>query len=460
MKPLGDGLLDHAIRLLDHEDPDLRIQAVLLLERFASPKTAAAVLKLLGDPDWWVRIMACDALGRLKDPRTLPYLERLLDDPDCKWAAIDSIGAIGGDAALGALVKLLGDPQNEVRLVAMNALGKVPDKRVDPYIEQLSKTDPSLDLRVRAVELLRERRGTLRGCGGRRLQRAAHPPDGASLRVRPRVERLGPPRHPRRAAVPPHQRRHRARRDEAPLARARSSRSSTRSSTRCAGRSSTREGAVDFCYAIPGVGRYRVNVFRQIRGTSAVVRVIPNVTPTLTGLRAPEGPRGDRHVPPGHHPPHGPRRRRQVEHADGARERAERVAQHARPHARGPDRVPPLAEEGAREPARDWARLEELRRGDARGAARGPGRHRRRRAPRQGDHAPRDDRGRDGPPRHRDDADDRRHGDRRQARRELPGRRADRRSACSSRGSLKLIVSQILVPRANGSRARRRRSRS
>jgi twitching motility protein PilT len=48
------------------------------------------------------------------------------------------------------------------------------------------------------------------------------------------------------------------------------------------------KGAVDFCYAIPGVGRYRVNVFRQIRGTSAVVRVIPNVTPTLTSLGLPK----------------------------------------------------------------------------------------------------------------------------------------------------------------------------
>ena len=105
LKPLGDGLVEHAIRILTHEDADLRIQAVLLLERFASPKTASAVLKLLGDPDWWVRIMACDTLGRVKDPRTLPLLERLLADTECKWAAIDAIGSIGGDAAWAALVE-------------------------------------------------------------------------------------------------------------------------------------------------------------------------------------------------------------------------------------------------------------------------------------------------------------------------------------------------------------------
>jgi len=287
MKPLGEGLLDHGIKLLDHEDPDLRIQAVLLLERFASPKTAAAVLKLLSDEDWWVRIMACDALGRLKDPRTLPYLERLLDDPDCKWAAIDSIGTIGGDAALGALVKLLSDPQNEVRLVAMNALGKVADTRVDPYIEQLSRTDPSLDLRVRAVELLRERRGITGG--------ADAAISSASL-TRP-MERLFAFARESLASdlhVTP---------DEPPFLRINGVIARVDMKALTAGQVESlideildpvrrpildTRGAVDFCYAIPGVGRYRVNIFRQIRGTSAVVRVIPNVTPTLTGLGLPK----------------------------------------------------------------------------------------------------------------------------------------------------------------------------
>jgi twitching motility protein PilT len=287
MKPLGDGLLDHGIRLLDHEDPDLRIQAVLLLERFASPKTASAVLKLLSDEDWWVRIMACDALGRLKDPRTLPYLERLLDDPDCKWAAIDSIGTIGGEAALGALVKLLNDPQNEVRLVAMNALGKVDDPRVDPYIEQLSKADPSLDLRVRAVELVRQRRG-ISGGGDAAVSSAqlTRPMERLFAFAR---ESLASDLH-----VTP---------DEPPFLRINGVIQRVEMKPLSAGQVESlieeildpvrrpildSKGAVDFCYSIPGVGRYRVNVFRQIRGTSAVVRIIPNLTPTLTSLGLPK----------------------------------------------------------------------------------------------------------------------------------------------------------------------------
>jgi twitching motility protein PilT len=287
MKPLGEGLVEHAIRLLDHDDPDLRIQAVLLLERFASPKTAAAVLRLLGDSDWWVRIMACDTLGRLKDPRTLPQLERMLDDQDCKWAAIDSIGTIGGESAIGTLVKLLGDPQNEVRLVAMNALGKIADPRVDGYIEQLSRTDASLDLRVRAVELLRERRGVAGGAEAAIL---------SSQLTRP-MERLFAFARESQASdlhVSP---------DEPPFLRINGVLQRVEMKPLSAGQVESlvneildpvrrpildSKGAVDFCYSIPGVGRYRVNVFRQVRGTGAAVRIIPNVTPTLASLGLPK----------------------------------------------------------------------------------------------------------------------------------------------------------------------------
>jgi len=287
MKSLGDGLLDHALRILDHSDPDLRIQAVLLLERFASPKTTAAVIKLLSDADWWVRIMACDTLGRLKDPRTLPHLDKLLDDPDCKWAAIDALGLIGGDAGLTALVRLLGNAQVEVRLAAMNAMGKVEDKRVDPYIEQLSKTDASIDLRVRAIELIRSRRG---GVGG--LETAV-----TSAQLTQPMERLFAFARESQASdlhVTP---------DEPPFLRINGVIQRVDMKALSRGQVDAlvdeildpvrrpildKHGAVDFCYSIPGVGRYRVNVFRQIRGTSAVVRVIPGTTPTLAALGLPK----------------------------------------------------------------------------------------------------------------------------------------------------------------------------
>jgi twitching motility protein PilT len=47
------------------------------------------------------------------------------------------------------------------------------------------------------------------------------------------------------------------------------------------------EGAADLSYSVPGVARFRVNIFRQ-RGTLAVVmRVIPNTIPTFEELQLP-----------------------------------------------------------------------------------------------------------------------------------------------------------------------------
>jgi twitching motility protein PilT len=52
-----------------------------------------------------------------------------------------------------------------------------------------------------------------------------------------------------------------------------------------------RTGDVDFSYEIPGVARYRVNLFRQQRGAGAVFRVIPTKIMTLDQLGLPEAVR-------------------------------------------------------------------------------------------------------------------------------------------------------------------------
>jgi twitching motility protein PilT len=52
-----------------------------------------------------------------------------------------------------------------------------------------------------------------------------------------------------------------------------------------------RTGDVDYSYEIPGVARYRVNLFRQQRGAGAVFRVIPTKIMTIEQLGLPEAVR-------------------------------------------------------------------------------------------------------------------------------------------------------------------------
>jgi twitching motility protein PilT len=48
-----------------------------------------------------------------------------------------------------------------------------------------------------------------------------------------------------------------------------------------------RHGQIDLAYAVPGVGRFRTNVYRQQRGLDAVFRAIPARPPTLSDLGLP-----------------------------------------------------------------------------------------------------------------------------------------------------------------------------
>src|SRR5215831_17407719 len=47
------------------------------------------------------------------------------------------------------------------------------------------------------------------------------------------------------------------------------------------------DGDADFAYEIPGVARYRVNLFRQQRGAGAVFRIIPSKIMTIEQLSLP-----------------------------------------------------------------------------------------------------------------------------------------------------------------------------
>jgi twitching motility protein PilT len=49
-----------------------------------------------------------------------------------------------------------------------------------------------------------------------------------------------------------------------------------------------RQGELDFCFDLPGVGRFRANAYRQQRGLDAVFRTIPDKPPTLEELGLPE----------------------------------------------------------------------------------------------------------------------------------------------------------------------------
>jgi len=284
---VGDALIGPAVALLSNSDADLRVQAVYLLEAYEDPRTIGPLLQMLNDPDWWVRIVACETMGRLKEPKTVSALQRMLSDPDARWAAIDAVATIGGPEATTALLPLLKDSMAEVRSATVMALKRVVDPRVEPGLIEVAKTDESVDVKLKAVTVLRELKGVGPGSGAvvsskdltkpiERLLAFAREKGASDLHITPGE----PPLFRLHGAL------HRIESQKMDSEATRAMLMDLLDPVRVP--MLERQGSVDFCYPIPGVGRYRANVFKMKRGVAGAFRCIPNSAPTLAQLALPK----------------------------------------------------------------------------------------------------------------------------------------------------------------------------
>ena len=119
---------------------------------------------------------------------------------------------------------------------------------------------------------------------------------------------------------------------------------------------------IDISYSIPGLARFRVNVYFQRESLGAAFRLIPAELKTLEQLGLPPVLKTSREAARPR-PRHGPDRLGQVDDARGDDRRDQPHARRPHHDDRGPDRVPPPPQELHRQPARDRARRDELRRG-------------------------------------------------------------------------------------------------
>ncbi len=294
LKSYGDRVLAPAMSLLNHADEEVRTSALVVAEHFRDPRVIEPVARLLADPDWWIRISACDTLGRLGDARAVPHLVKALEDPECRWAAIDGLAQIGSPEALRPLVQLLRDPRQEVRLEVLRALARFDDPRLAAVLDQVREKDPSADVRTRAGEVARdlaarlgnEATGIEKGTMAVSAASVSRPLDRLLAMVR---EKGGSDVHIT-VGEPPMMRvdGRLTRMDSmAPLDESKA-REAVYSILEPRQRKALDEiGEIDFCHAIPEVGRYRANAFVQRRGLCANFRVIPNVPPTFADLRIP-----------------------------------------------------------------------------------------------------------------------------------------------------------------------------
>jgi twitching motility protein PilT len=284
---VGESLIQPTLKQLSSSDADHRVQAVYLLDSFSDVRTVGPLLNMLRDSDWWVRIVVCETLGKLKDPAIINSLKEVFGDADAKWAAIEAVGRIGGAPAAAALVPLLKDPSAEVRSSVVTTLKLVRDPRVQQALEEVSRTDPSVDVRLKAVEVLRALKGDTKGDGMvvsskdltkplEKMLAYTRERGGSDLHITP-----GEPPLIRVNGV---------------LERVQSQKIDADTVTKLLSEVLDpvrqpildKAGAVDLCYEIPGVGRFRSQVFKMKRGLAGVFRCVPNQPSSLAELGLPK----------------------------------------------------------------------------------------------------------------------------------------------------------------------------
>jgi HEAT repeat protein len=113
---------------LEGDTPRARAAAAQGLAYVESPAATAALRRGVRDPDSWVRYFSASSLGRQTDAASLPLLETLARADEfqhVRIAAVDAIGALGGEAAAGVLAALTESEDAAVATAAVRGLGAV-----------------------------------------------------------------------------------------------------------------------------------------------------------------------------------------------------------------------------------------------------------------------------------------------------------------------------------------------
>jgi HEAT repeat protein len=131
-----------------------RDQAIAALRSADRESTVDSLVRLLGDPDSEVRCDAAEALMRVDATRGTEHILSLLSDPDSgvRWHTCGLLYDRGDARASERLTEvLLNDPEGEVRLFAADALRNVGDPAAIARLSHAAEFDQGTDREGRTV---------------------------------------------------------------------------------------------------------------------------------------------------------------------------------------------------------------------------------------------------------------------------------------------------------------------
>ena len=283
----GEKLLRHVVSFLQDPSDSIRRFGVDALLRLRSPASLGSLLRTAAsDPDWWVRERAIEAVAAIGDSRAVPHLTDIMfKNPQLQVACLAALAVIGGSSAAPQVASLLQSDDSDVQLAALQCLKAVGDAGQVAAVQPLLR-DARPQVRAMARELV-VRWGEATGSERPSVAQPASALDQLLLVVardrgddlilapgrRPLIKRLG---------------------DTEPIAassvltaeKVRALLAPHLSLGQLEDLDAGRE--VDFSYRVESEDlRFRVNVFQQLGGIGAVFRIIRTTLPQLEQLGLP-----------------------------------------------------------------------------------------------------------------------------------------------------------------------------
>lgn len=161
--------------------PEVRVQALHVLSKFANPETVGVLLPYVTDPDEVVARKARWALGRIREPRAVAHLVALLGGHGLEERnALTSDVAAFGSVAVPALVEALAADDQVVRRHAADILCHIGHPDAEDAAEALGAAVENSESPVAVSALMAL--GELRGEAARQMIEDARGAENSQVR--------------------------------------------------------------------------------------------------------------------------------------------------------------------------------------------------------------------------------------------------------------------------------------
>ncbi len=154
----GPKVIDAVLQLVRDKDEDIRRAAIEILNQTKDERAVDSLIQATRDSDWWVSERAVDALAEIGSKRALPRLMEMLQAPANGKAmpiVVRALGKLGDGKLVDTLLPLVGRPEREIRIEAIQALSRVADEaRAGQVREELQAQVASPDQTISRMAAL------------------------------------------------------------------------------------------------------------------------------------------------------------------------------------------------------------------------------------------------------------------------------------------------------------------